>query len=176
MPLEAPAGKDTRPTTDRIKETLFNILMPQIPGRRVLDLFAGSGGIGIEALSRGAAYCCFVDNSREAVSVIRRNLAFTKLGPSAEVLQMDAAQALALLSAREPFDIVFLDPPYDREIEQVILPRLASSACITEDTLIVLETSLKSDLEWIRDSGLCLNREKRYKTNRHLFLSMKKEN
>ena len=89
MPLQTPAGKDTRPTTDRIKETLFNILMPEIPGSRFLDLFAGSGGIGIEALSRGAVYCCFVDSSRNAAGVIRKNLAFTKTVLSEQTMNND---------------------------------------------------------------------------------------
>ncbi|MBR2188651.1 MAG: 16S rRNA (guanine(966)-N(2))-methyltransferase RsmD [Eubacterium sp.] len=174
MPLAAPAGEDTRPTTDRIKETLFNILMADVPGCRFLDLFAGSGGIGIEALSRGAAFCCFVDNSRAAVSVIRKNLQFTKLADDAEVLQMDVVSAVSLLDKKEPFDIVFLDPPYGQGLEVSVLERLASSRCVTDQTLFILETSLDGDVSFLEEAGFRITREKRYKTNRHLFFRIRR--
>ncbi|MBR0399170.1 MAG: 16S rRNA (guanine(966)-N(2))-methyltransferase RsmD [Eubacterium sp.] len=170
MPLQTPPGKDTRPTTDRIKETLFNILMPEIPGCRFLDLFAGSGGIGIEALSRGADYCCFVENNRNAAAVIRKNLAFTKLADQAEVLQMDALSAVSACAGKKPFDLVFLDPPYGCGLEAAVLQRLAASACIHPDTLFVLETALQYDCEPVLQAGYRIVREKRYKTNQHLFL------
>ena len=98
MPLATVKGSDTRPTTDRIKETLFNMIADAVPGCRFLDLFAGSGGIGIEALSRGAAHACFVDSSRAAQTVIRKNLSFTRLGDRAEVLGMRAESALPILA------------------------------------------------------------------------------
>lgn len=170
MPLQTPAGKDTRPTTDRIKETLFNILMPEIPGSRFLDLFAGSGGIGIEALSRGAVYCCFVDSSRNAAGVIRKNLAFTKLAEHADVLQMDAVSAVSVCEGKDPFDLVFLDPPYGQGLELEVLRRLAFSTCIHQDTLLVLETSLHYDIASVQETGFTVYREKHYKTNQHLFL------
>ena len=88
---------DTRPTTDRIKETLFNMLSNDIPGCRFLDVFSGSGAIGIEALSRGAAMAVFVENSRKAVECINKNLAFTKLADRAQVLSADAVQAVGML-------------------------------------------------------------------------------
>ena len=91
LPLKTPKGKETRPTTDRIKETLFNMLAPLVPGSRFLDLFAGSGQIGIEALSRGADYAVFVEQGREAAECIRENLAFTRLEPKARLIIRRAA-------------------------------------------------------------------------------------
>ena len=111
MPLKCIEGLDTRPTTDRIKETLFNMLQPEIPGCRFLDLFGGSGAIGIEALSRGADYAAFAENNRKAYDCIGDNLAFTKLADRARVFFMDALGALRVLEGEEPFDIIFLDRP-----------------------------------------------------------------
>ena len=104
---------DARPTTDRIKETLFNMLSNDIPGCRFLDVFSGSGAIGIEALSRGAAMAVFVENSRKAVECINKNLAFTKLADRAQVLSADAVQAVGMLERQgQAFDVIFMDPPY----------------------------------------------------------------
>ena len=99
---------DTRPTTDRIKETLFNILQPQLLDCRFLDLFSGSGGIGIEALSRGASYAVFVEKNPKACSCIRENLSFTKLAENGKLLNMDVLQALRSLEGKGAFDIIFI--------------------------------------------------------------------
>jgi len=106
--LQAPAGRGTRPTADRVREALFSILGP-VDGVRAVDLFAGSGALGIEALSRGAASAVFVDTSREAVAAIESNLA--RLGADVEVHRRDALRWLA--GAEGPYDLVFADPPYD---------------------------------------------------------------
>lgn len=108
--LETLPGLETRPTAERVKEALFSVLQFEIEGRRVLDLFAGSGQLGIEALSRGAQGCVFVDSSREAVEVIRRNLRTAGLTANTQVLCQDAASYLQRHNDR--FDIAFLDPPY----------------------------------------------------------------
>jgi len=107
--LQAPAGEHTRPTADRIKEAIFNIIQFDIEGRAVLDLFAGSGQMGLETLSRGAVSCVFADNDREACRVIAANLAAVSLS-GGKVVQLDY-QAF-LKSAKGPFDLIFLDPPY----------------------------------------------------------------
>ncbi|MBQ3258950.1 MAG: 16S rRNA (guanine(966)-N(2))-methyltransferase RsmD [Clostridia bacterium] len=108
--LETLEGEDTRPTVARVKEGLFSAIAFEIAGRRVLDLFAGSGQMGIEALSRGAVSCLFVDRNPKAAAVIGRNLASTKLAHRAAVV---CGEALSVLSRQtEPFDLVFLDPPY----------------------------------------------------------------
>ena len=109
--LEAPPGEETRPTSDRVREALFSILGPRVEGARVLDLFAGSGALGIEALSRGAAEATFVDRSPAAIRAVRANLA--ALGIEAEVVRADARAAVrtARATARQ-YDLLFLDPPY----------------------------------------------------------------
>lgn len=172
LPLKTLPGKDTRPTTDRIKETLFNILQNDIPGCRFLDLFSGSGAIGIEALSRGAESCCFVDKSRQAVSIINDNLRFTKLENQATVLQMDVMSAIRYLSGQAPFDVVFLDPPYLHDLEKEALETLRTAPCVTGDTLFVVEASIKNDFSWLDNSGYTCIKWKTYKTNEHLFLRL----
>ncbi len=108
--LETPAGQATRPTAERVKEGLFSAIQFEIEGRRALDLFAGSGQLGIEALSRGAASCVFVEQNGQAAELVRRNLQAAKLFSSAQVLTTEALGFLA--RCREQFDLVFLDPPY----------------------------------------------------------------
>lgn len=172
LPLKTVAGENTRPTTDRIKETLFNILQNDLYGIRFLDLFAGSGGIGIEALSRGAAYACFVDNSRAAVDCIRGNLAFTRLGSQADVLQCDVLTALSRLDGRPPFQIVFMDPPYGKGLEDLALAFLMEHrlSFVDEQTMFIVEAALEMDPEHFTGLGYEILRVKVYKTNQHIFL------
>ena len=145
IPLKCLEGIHTRPTTDRIKETLFNMISDQIPGCCFLDLFSGSGAIGIEALSRGASEAVFVEKNRAAVNVIRDNLSKTGLEADARVMQTDCRQAIALLEKEgRRFDIIFMDPPYDRQLEHDILEYLRKSSIADEDTLIITEASLKT--------------------------------
>ena len=162
--LKTIPGNETRPTTDRIKETLFNILQPEIPGCRFLDLFSGSGAIGIEALSRGAEYAVFVEKNPKACTCIRENLSFTKL------LNMDVLQALRSLEGGEPFDCIFMDAPYEQHLEQPVLEYLADSTLADENTLIVVEEDLHTDFSYVEDLGYHLVRSKEYKTNKHVFL------
>jgi len=118
-------GNDVRPTTDKVKEALFSIVQFELEGRRVLDLFAGSGQLGIEALSRGADSCVFVDASKKAIEVVRQNLAATGLARKASVLNGDALRYLQ--TSRDRFDVAFLDPPYGTGTLQralVLLPPL----------------------------------------------------
>ncbi len=112
VPLRVPPGERVRPTSGRVRTSLFSILGSAVEGARVADLFAGSGALGIEALSRGAAWCCFVENARPALAALADNLARTRLGDRAEVLREDAFRSLPSLEARRPFDLVLLDPPY----------------------------------------------------------------
>ena len=112
-------GSDVRPTTDKVKEALFSILQFELEGRQVLDLFAGSGQLGIEALSRGAKHCVFVDQSKAAVAVVRQNLETTRLAAQAKVLQTNS---LTFLKGCPPqFDLAFLDPPYGTGLLQSAL-------------------------------------------------------
>ncbi|MCR5477959.1 MAG: 16S rRNA (guanine(966)-N(2))-methyltransferase RsmD [Lachnospiraceae bacterium] len=170
MPLKAPAGMDTRPTQDRIKETLFNILQTEIPGCIFVDLFAGSGGIGIEALSRGASRAYFVDNGAKPASCIAENLTFTKLSERGTVLRMDALSGLQrILQKEDRLDIVFLDPPYGQDLELPVLELLGRSPGCDADTRIILETDLGRDYSGITACGLTVERVKSYKTNQHVF-------
>lgn len=170
MPLKTPEGMDTRPTTDRIKETLFNMLQSRIPGCRFLDLFGGSGGIGIEALSRGAEYAAFADNSRKASGIIQDNLTFTKLADRARVYAMDALGALRVMEGDAPFDLIFLDPPYGKGLERAVLQYLSDSSLADENTTVILEARLSEEMDWVEDCGFTVVRTKTYKTNKHIFI------
>lgn len=169
LPLKTPEGMDTRPTTDRIKETLFNMLQQELPDCVFVDLFSGSGGIGIEALSRGAKKAYFIENAPRAVSCIEQNLAFTKFTDRAIVLKQDVLAALSSICEKEA-DIIFMDPPYDKDDEKRVLALLSHMKYVTENTLIIVEASLTADFSWISEYGYTLEREKKYKTNKHMFL------
>jgi 16S rRNA (guanine966-N2)-methyltransferase len=168
LKLKTPEGMDTRPTTDRIKETLFNMLQMDIPGCIFIDLFSGSGGIGIEALSRGAKHAYFVENAREAISCIQDNLAFTKLTNQATVLKQDVLSSLSLISEKEA-DIIFMDPPYQLGIERDVFFSLAHQRYVTENTLIITEAQLSAEFDFLKELGFEVVKEKRYKTNKHVF-------
>ena len=162
---------DTRPTTDRIKETLFNVLSPDIPGCSFLDLFSGSGAIGIEALSRGAKRAVFVENGRKALECINKNLDFTKLRDGAQVLSTDAVSAVNTLERqKDVFDIIFMDPPYGRSLERDVLMRLSGSDIVSDDTIIVVESDLDTEFDYLNDIGFEIYKIKKYKTNKHTFI------
>lgn len=169
LPLKTREGKDTRPTTDRIKETLFNVLQPYVQEAVFLDLFSGSGGIGIEALSRGAYHAYFVENDAKAIECIIDNLKFTKFTERATVLKQDVISALSGISEKEA-DIIFMDPPYDQLFEKRVLEELSSKNYVTEDTLIIVEASLRTDFSYLDELGFEIVKEKKYKTNKHMFI------
>lgn len=166
--LKTPEGMDTRPTTDRIKETLFNMLQPYLPGAVFVDLYSGSGGIGIEALSRGAGHAYFVENNKNALACITHNLQVTKFVERATVLKQDVLSALQGIHEKEA-DVVFMDPPYGRGYEKETLRALVNMPYVTEQTLIVIEASLENDFSYLEQMGFVLTREKKYKTNKHIF-------
>lgn len=173
LPLKTLEGLDTRPTTDRIKETLFNMLHNDIPGCRFLDLFSGSGSIGIEALSRGASKVYFVESNRKATECIKENLAFTKLTEGASVMECDALTGIRKLEGKEVFDIIFMDPPYNMNHEQEVLRSLSSSDIIDEYSTIIVEASLNTDFSYTEELGFEIIKEKNYKTNKHVFIRKK---
>ena len=131
-------GMDTRPTTDQVKESIFNIIQFDIEGRRVLDLFAGTGQLGIEALSRGAAGCTFVDQRRDAAALVRSNLKLCRLSDRARVVQGEALSFLA--SDRERYHLVFLDPPYQTELLENALKKIAEIDILMENGIIICES------------------------------------
>ncbi|MDY5180342.1 16S rRNA (guanine(966)-N(2))-methyltransferase RsmD, partial [Butyribacter sp.] len=129
--LVTPEGKHTRPTSDRIKETLFNILQNELYDISFLDIFSGSGGIAIEALSRGAKEAVLIDNDTEAVRCIKENIKRTHFEDMTTILKMDAISALKKLEITEKkFDIIFMDPPYNHEIEAKVLDYLLASKLV----------------------------------------------
>ena len=137
-------GLETRPTTDKVKESVFNIVQFDIEGRRVLDLFGGTGQMGIEALSRGAAFCTFVDIRREAAAVIRDNLAHTGLAERGKVIQGDY---LAFLTGcREKFDLILMDPPYASGFLEKALEAAAGIDILSENGIMVCESAAETVL------------------------------
>ena len=152
-------GMETRPTTDKVKESLFNIIQFDIEGRRVLDLFGGTGQLGIEALSRGAEHCTFVDQRRDAAALIKENLKATELSDRSRVVQGDSLAFLQ--SCREKFDLIFLDPPYQEDLLERALEQISSIDILHEYGIIACESALERqlpDLAWPYEKG----REYRY--------------
>ena len=152
-------GMDTRPTTDKVKESMFNIVQFDIEGRRVLDLFAGTGQLGCEALSRGAAYVTFVDQSKEAVRVVKENAALIADPDNFEVLQRDA---IGFVEARPgKYGLVFLDPPYRTGLMEKALKAISAIDIVAEHGIIVCETGLDEELP-VLSEPYEMGREYRY--------------
>ena len=169
--LKTVEGMDTRPTQDRIKETLFNMIQNDLYGTNFLDLFAGSGGIGIEALSRGAKSAVFIDNGSRQISCIKDNLKTTKFEEKAQVICGDVVSSLKMLeNAGKKFDFVFMDPPYNMELEKRVMEAFTKSDMADEETVFIIEASLETSFSWSSEMGYEIIRSKEYKTNKHVFL------
>ena len=160
LPLKTIEGMDTRPTTDRIKETLFNMLQNDVPGSYFLDLFAGSGQIGLEAVSRGARYAVFVENNKKACACIEDNIHFTKFDRETKLLQSDVISAIRSMEGK-----------YKHEYEKEVLECLKDSSILKEDTLIIVEASLDTSFDYLSELGFELKKLKTYKTNVHAFIT-----
>lgn len=160
--LSTLAGEATRPTTDRVKESIFNLLMSYVSGARVLDLFAGSGALGIEALSRGAEQATFVDKSYQAIRVINRNLASCGFAEKALTYRLSWKHAIKQFQAEElQFNLVFLDPPFDFDNYVEIIESLAGNNLLAEAAVILVEHDYKFSLP--SDIGvLSLIKDNRY--------------
>lgn len=170
LPLKTLEGLDTRPTTDRVKETLFNMMQHEIPGSYFLDLFAGSGQIGLEAVSRGAKFAVFVENNKKAAACIDDNIRFTKFTEETKLINSDVMTALRSMEGKYQFDVIFMDPPYNALHEKAVLEYLSNSKLIHEDTLIVVEASLETTFDYLEELGYNLIKHKCYKTNAHAFI------
>jgi len=146
--LATPRGLGTRPTAARVRQTLFDILAPELPGCRFLDAFAGSGAVGLEALSRGAARVVFVDTSAAALRSLRDNVAALRAaGGDVQVLRQDARLALAVLGDDGVrFDVVYLDPPYDSDLYEPLLEQVGRLGLLEPGGLVVAEHFHKRDL------------------------------
>jgi len=169
--LLAPKGRDIRPTSDRVREAVFNLLGQNLDGRRVVDLFAGTGAFGIESLSRGAEWAVLVDRSPGALRLIARNLERLELNRTAEIVRHDLTRGLpARGSTRmKDLDVVFLDPPYGRDLAAPILKALGSWKALGPEGLVVVETAAHETLSE-REGGLRLVTKRRYgDTSIHLF-------
>jgi 16S rRNA (guanine966-N2)-methyltransferase len=156
--LQMPRGEGVRPTSDKVKQALFNILQDRIEGASLLDLFAGTGGIGIEALSRGARRVVFVDSSRQSLEAIKKNVEQSGFSSQAQVIAAEAASFLK--KTIESFDIVFLDPPYAEE-QQPLLERIAGSKAVNSSSIVIAE-HFKKQPSPEQAGGLVLQREARY--------------
>lgn len=175
--LKTIPGEDTRPTTDRIKETLFNMIQMDVPGASFLDLFGGSGGIAIEALSRGALHATIVEKNPLAVKCIEENLRHTHLTDHADLISGDALSALQRIasSRKKPYDIIFLDPPYGKGLEDQALTVLRETSLAGAGSMIIIEMKVDADIAHFSDLGYQVVRSKEYKTNKHVFLRRTQE-
>ncbi len=145
--LVAPAGMATRPTADRIKESVFNILAGGIQGRRVLDLFAGTGALGIEALSRGAASAVFIDRAKPALSALRRNIQALELEDRTRIIHWNILKNLnCLISTPQHVDLVFMDPPYKAGAVAPTLAALVACGVLASGARIVVEHSIRESI------------------------------
>lgn len=167
--LKTPEGMLTRPTTDRVKEALFSIVHFEIPNARVLDLFGGTGQLGIEALSRGAASAVFVDAREESCKLIRENLRRTKLETCAKVIRSDYLDYLK--RCREKFDIILLDPPYAEVFLENALKRITEIDILQSNGIIITERPLGKELPWEFDG---FTRSKDYKYGKTLITIYRK--
>jgi 16S rRNA (guanine(966)-N(2))-methyltransferase RsmD len=148
--LTAPTGVTTRPTSDRVKEALFSILSSRIDftDLRVLDICAGTGSLGIEALSRGAGSCCFIESNQSVKSILEKNLLVTCFQSRSELVTMDAMKALHFIAGRgQRFDLAFFDPPYDAGLYQMVLDTVGSAALLTPGSILVAECSARNPLQ-----------------------------
>lgn len=176
LKLKTPEGLATRPTTDRIKESLFNIIAWDISEADFLDLFSGSGGIGIEALSRGASSAVFVDQSPESIAVINDNLTRARLEDRAEVIRGNALSVISSLANRgKSFDIIYMDPPYSKGLAQAALEAVYAVRLLKPEGFIAVEQANTEPLP--ETEGFTVSRIKDYgRTTRITFLRYTEEN
>jgi len=166
--LKAPEGLQTRPTADRIKETMYNILSPELIDADVMDIFSGSGALAIEALSRGARYAAIIDNDKQSISVIKENLKKTRLSSESRLMEEDAFHAMEILSREGySFDIIMMDPPYGQGLVQQTIKKILEYGLIKPDGIIMAEQG--SDEKIFLTEGLHVFKEKIYKTMRLIF-------
>lgn len=161
--LSTPEGEEiTRPTTEKVKEAVFSSIQFDIEGREVLDLFAGSGQMGLEALSRGAEKCTFVDSSREAIKFVTENAQKTKLYQKSNVLCMDFHQYVKSASGRSRFDLIFLDPPYAKRLLPQALCELYDGGLVKEAGIVICEDESESLMTDEIEKRYTLTKQSRY--------------
>lgn len=176
VPLIAPKGYDVRPTADRFKETLFNLLQGEVGGKIAVDVFAGSGALGIEALSRGAERVYFCEKNRSALGCIQKNLEKTKLIDGAVIIPGDYKTGLMTMKKdRKKADLVFLDPPYfeEKNYEESIC-FLLEHDLLNVNAMVVMETKIDFDFSFLKKyDTITIEKEKKFKTNQYLLIRFK---
>ena len=172
LPLKSLEGDNTRPTVDKYKETLFNCIQMEVPDSMFLDLFSGSGAIGIEALSRGAKKAVLVENNKQALDVIKANVHFTKFENESEIVKSDVISYVSRLS-KITFYVIFMDPPYGKGLEKEVIQILNTKEFTNPDYTIIIEATLDEDMSYIEDTKFKIYKTKNYKNNKHVFLCAK---
>ena len=163
-------GQDTRPTTDKLKESVFAVMQFEVPETRFLDLFAGSGGIGIEALSRGAESAVFVESNPVAAGCVLQNIRTIGFMEQAELLKTDVFLAIRQLgAANRKFDIIFMDPPYEKGFEQRVLEAIVENDILAPEGLVVVESSVQTPITPLQ-GHLEIEKVKDYKVTKFTFL------
>lgn len=169
--LNTLSGENTRPTLERVKQAFFSAIQFEIADRSVLDLFAGSGQLGLEALSRGACFCLFNDMSKEACEIISKNIQSCNFSEISQLTCKTYTECVKLINNRNlKFSLVFLDPPYGKELVNSALSALLQSGCLTDDAVIVCESA---DTDRINSDGFVLYKEYRYSGIKITILKMK---
>lgn len=172
LKLKSPEGLNTRPTADRIKESLFNIISPYIYDCSFLDLFSGSGSIGIEALSRGAKDATFVDFNKDSINILKQNISLSRLEQKSTVYNLDVSNAINTLSKNnQKFDIIFLDPPYNKGLLLPTLKKIEQLDLLKDDGFIICEQHINEPE--INLDKLYTYRTKEYKITKMVFLEYK---
>lgn len=160
--LNAPRGLETRPTTDRVKESVFNILGDIVVDAQILDIFAGTGNLGLEALSRGATAAVFIDSSIESIKIIKDNAQRTKLIEQTEIYRNDVIRALdRFVETSRSFDLIFCDPPYNKGLVEIVLEKIENNSILKPKGILVIEHSKHEKItdQW---SNLQLRRVEQY--------------
>lgn len=173
--LETLSGDNTRPTLDRVKESLFSIIQNKIPDAHVLDLFSGSGALGLESLSRGAKLAILCDNNIEAINIINKNIEKTKLKDKAVVIKNNYIKCLEKIKDENiKFDLVFLDPPYKTNFALDALKRILELDLITNEGLIIIETDEEEkEIKSIEQMNINIYDIRKYGRVKLMFLSRK---
>lgn len=167
-------GNTTRPTLDRVKEALFNIIQNNIYNAYVLDLFAGSGALGIEALSRGARKSIFCDKSNNAIKIVKKNIEKTHLQDKSQIIKENYKKALQILESKYKFDLIFIDPPYDDNIAVDAVVKIIEKDLLSEDGIIILETdNEKRELENLNNIDVNVYDLRKYGRVKLIFLNRK---
>ena len=171
--LRFPDAPNLRPTPDRVRETIFNWLAPMIHGARCLDLFAGSGALGLEALSRGAAWTTFIDSHKKVSQVLHEHLDLLNANDNSEVLHMDSVKFLSqdnfINTQAKAYDLVFLDPPYHLNFMQKVVPLLEANGWLTENAMLYLEIEKRQSLPELPENWKMLKEKTAGEVNYFLF-------